>query len=127
MLKGPCQPFSHDFTQSQFGDKWRCFQDNGFKNWEWFEYSVSKDAAFCFWCYLFRGDKGKKFGDEVFIKMEFRNWKKATEKFKEHVRVQENAHNDTQTLYFAFKDQRQVVTRKLSSGKQVLGAAYRTR
>ena len=51
----------------------------------------------------------------------------ALEKFKEDVRIQGSAHIDAQTLYFAFKDQRQVVTRKLSSGKQVLGAAYRTR
>ena len=51
VLKGPCQTFSHDFPRSQFGNKWRCFQVNCFKNWQWLEYSVSKDIAFCFWCY----------------------------------------------------------------------------
>ena len=110
VLKGPCQPLSHDFPRTQFGNKMRCFQVNWFKNWEWLEYSVSKDAAFCFWCYLFKGDKGKRSGEETFVKTGFRNWKKASEKFRDHVGAQGSTHNDARTLYFAFKDQRQSVT-----------------
>ena len=34
LLKGPCQPISHDFPQSQFVNKLRCFQINWFKNCE---------------------------------------------------------------------------------------------
>ena len=122
---GPCQPMSHDFARTQFGVKQRCFQTEWFEKWDWLEYSVSNDAAFCLWCYLF-GDK--KDGDvQAFTKKGFRNWKKACERFKVHVGQTGSAHNNARVLYFAFKNQKQSVTRKLSTGNESLGAAYRIR
>ncbi|KAL8152041.1 hypothetical protein V2J09_021849 [Rumex salicifolius] len=126
VVKGPCQPISHDFKRSQFGKISRRFQAEWFKNRDWLEYSVSKDAAFCFWCYLF-GEVGKKNGDEVFVKTGFRNWKKAFEKFKDHVGLLGSIHNDARMQFFAFKDQRQSLTRKLTLGKQQLVEAYHIR
>ena len=35
VLQGPCQPLSHGFPRTHFGNKMRCFQVNWFKNWEW--------------------------------------------------------------------------------------------
>ena len=105
----------------------RQFQKHWFINYPWLEYSVSKDAAFCFWCYLFRGEKGPKFGDEVWTKKGFWNWKKALERFKEHVGGVGSAHNDAQTQFFAFKDQRQSIVHSLSSGRSKSDSSYRTR
>ncbi|KAL9673239.1 hypothetical protein QQ045_029493 [Rhodiola kirilowii] len=124
VLKGPCQPLSHNFKRSDFGNKSRCFQVGWFTKWEWLEYSVSKDAAFCFWCYLFRGCSGR-FGEDTFVKTGISNWKKACDKFKEHVGAVGSAHNDARTSFFAFKDQRQSLTRKVASGNKELGVAYR--
>ncbi|KAL6520368.1 hypothetical protein OROMI_032548 [Orobanche minor] len=121
---GPCQPFTHLYPKTKMGDRMRAFQIEWFRKWEWLEYSISKDAAFCLWCYLF-GDK--KVGDEAFTKKGFRNWKKASEKFSEHVGSEGSAHNNARTSYFAFKDQRQSLSRKIYSGTQSLNAAYRTR
>lgn len=127
VIKGPCQPFSYDFPRRDFGNKTRCFQVEWFKKWEWLEYSVFADAAFCFWCYLFRGETSKRFGNEVFVKTGFRNWKKASEKFREHVGAAGSSHNEARTLFFAFKDQRQSLTRSVSSGKRALDVACLTR
>ncbi|KAL6531211.1 hypothetical protein OROHE_014280 [Orobanche hederae] len=121
---GPCRPSSHVFPRSQCGDKMRCFQIDWFEKWEWLEYSISEDAAFCLWCYLF---EEKRAGDLPFTKNGFRNWKKATEKFEDHVGNEGSIHNNAKTLYLGFKDQRQSVTRKLSMGTEVIGAAYRMR
>lgn len=88
------------------------------------EYSVSKDAVYCLYCYLF-GDIKKK--DQVFVTQGFRNWRKAGEKFKSHIGAEGSIHNNARTLYLGFKDQRQSVTRRFSSGNEVIGAAYRTR
>ncbi|XP_074362588.1 uncharacterized protein LOC141702881 [Apium graveolens] len=57
----------------------------------------------------------------------FRNWKKANEKFKNHVGKEGSIHRNAQTLYLAFKDQRQSVTRRFSTGTENIGAAYRAR
>ena len=52
--KGPCQPIGHKYEKNKYG-----IQDIWFKRYTWLEYSVSKDATFCFWCYLFKkSDKG---------------------------------------------------------------------
>ncbi|KAL6539199.1 hypothetical protein OROGR_011848 [Orobanche gracilis] len=121
---GPCQLLSHVYPKIKIQDRMRAFQVEWFKKWEWLEYIISKDAAFCLWCYLF-GDK--KVGDEVFSKKGFRNWKKASEKFGDHIGSEGSAHNNARILYVAFKDQRQSVTRKMYDGTQVLNSAYRTR
>lgn len=124
VLMGPCQPTTHDFPKTVYGNNDRCFQIEWYKNREWLEYSVSQNAAFCLYCYLF-GDLQKK--DQAFTKKGFQNWKKAVERFRSHIGAEGSAHNNARTLYLGFKDQRQSVTRKFSSGNEVIGAAYRVR
>ena len=70
---------------------------------------------------------GNRFGNDVFVQKGFRNWKNATDKFSDHVGASGSVHNNARTSFFSFKDQRQSLTRKVSSGKQVMGATYRTR
>ncbi|XP_022883163.1 zinc finger MYM-type protein 1-like [Olea europaea var. sylvestris] len=49
ILKGPCQPQDHDFPKRQFGVTIRRFNPSWFKEFgSWLEYSVEKDAAYCF-------------------------------------------------------------------------------
>lgn len=57
----------------------------------------------------------------------FQNWKKVCKRFKVHVRQIGSAHNNVRILYFAFKNQKQSVTRKLSTGNESLGSSYRIR
>ena len=61
--KGPCQPHNHIFPKKKYGKDNRSFRDVWFKDNIWLEYSVAKDAAFCFWCFLF---KPVFTGDEAF-------------------------------------------------------------
>ena len=54
-----CQPIDHDFPQSQFGKTKRQFNPFWFKEYaSWLEYGITKDAAYCLYCYLFRPDIG---------------------------------------------------------------------
>ncbi|CAM8914111.1 unnamed protein product [Rhodiola kirilowii] len=122
VVQGPCQPRSHAFPIT-YMDHVRSFHADYFDKWEWMEYSVSQDGAYCYWCYLFKG--GSR--NEVFISKAFRNWKKATEKFKAHVGAAGSAHNNAKTLFFSFKDQRQSLARKVFVGNRALETAYRTR
>ncbi|KAK1354287.1 zinc finger MYM-type protein 1-like [Heracleum sosnowskyi] len=121
---GPCRPLSYVFPPTQCGENMRSFHISWFHNREWLEYSISKDAAFCFWCYLF-GER--RDGEQTFIKNGFKNWKKATEKFGEHTGKEGSIHNNARILYFGFIDPRQSVTRKLSLGNEVVGDVYRMR
>ena len=128
LVKGPCQPYGHEFPSRKFGKISRCFRDAWFTKYELLEYSTSKDAAFCFWCYLFGGFKGGKHGGhDVFSKTGFTNWKKAIEKFNEHIGGVNSPHNDCRIQCFGFQNQRQSVSHMLSFQSQEIEIAYRTR
>ena len=60
---------------------------------KWLEYSIDKDAAFCFYCYLFgRQDVGKQGGGETFVTKEFKLWNQVA-KLDSHVGGVNSAHN----------------------------------
>ena len=57
------------------------------------EYSIEKDAAFCFYCYLFwRQDVGKQGGGETFVTKGFKLWNQLV-KLDSHVGEVNSAHN----------------------------------
>lgn len=58
----------------------RSFSANWFRDFPWLEYSVSKDAAFCFSCRMF----GKNIRHDNFVSTGVSNWKKALDIFREH-------------------------------------------
>ncbi|XP_076959366.1 uncharacterized protein LOC143635398 [Bidens hawaiensis] len=89
------------------------------------EYSASKDAAFCLWCYLF--PTGNRHGDEVFINHSFRNWKKAFENFRDHEGGQNSRHNHARVQFELFKDQRHNLDNVLSQQCKQDEIIYRVR
>ena len=73
------------------------------------EYSVAKNAAFWFWCFLF---KPVFTGDEAFTTNgfgPFSNWKKAIDKFRDHVSSSSSAHNKARTNFENFQNKKQSV------------------
>ena len=54
---GPVRP-KLDFPRSIFGGKSLRFQEKWYDLYDWIEYSIQKDAVFCFYCRLF-GTQGK--------------------------------------------------------------------
>ena len=74
LLKGACQPKSHEFPVTLFGKKPRKFNVAWFNEYsKWLEYSVSKDAAYCLYCYLFKPYVGAQGGGETFVSVGFKN------------------------------------------------------
>lgn len=59
----------------------RKFRKEWYGIYEWLEYSPTIDRAFCFTCHAFAGNESKT---DTFQVTGFANWKKATEKFREH-------------------------------------------
>jgi hypothetical protein len=65
--------------------EWRSFQKTWFDEFDWLEYSESKDAAYCLYCYLFfNSAKAEKFGSSVFAHQGYTNWKNAKDTFHKH-------------------------------------------
>ena len=69
--------------------------------YNWLEYSIGKDAAFCFVCYLFKGRTNGGPGGDVFVADGYRDWKRP-EAFKKHVGGVSSIHNQAQEKYNLF-------------------------
>ena len=71
LSRGPSQLFGHKFPKTKFGPDWRGFRDVWYTKYDWIEYSVEKDAAFCFYCFLFKSLTQS--GHDAFTKKGFKN------------------------------------------------------
>ncbi|CAI0445048.1 unnamed protein product [Linum tenue] len=89
LQKGPIQPKSHAFPARNFSGRQRKFQASWFKKYNWLDYSVSKDAAYCLYCYVFSKRGGSNDG---FIGEGFRIWNKL-KAFDDHVGEHNSYHN----------------------------------
>nr|XP_034569798.1 uncharacterized protein LOC117834300 [Setaria viridis] len=98
---GPCQPkMKRDaFPQHDCGGM-RRFQHKWFAEFKWIEYSVDKDAAFCFVCYLFK-DSCKFPGGDAFVIEGFRNWN-MKRRIHRHVGGIDSAHSEAEEKYRLF-------------------------
>ncbi|GJR67955.1 zinc finger MYM-type protein 1-like protein [Tanacetum coccineum] len=79
MERGPCRPLSHNFPQTKFGVKSRRFNPRWFNKYDWLEYSIDKDAAFCLVCYLFKNKDDHV--EDAFVKNGFKGWNRPIECF----------------------------------------------
>lgn len=111
ILKGPTQPNLTNFPRTQFGKYSRAFCSSWYKSYTWIEYSESKDAAYCFYCFLFKSPgRAGHFGYEVFNKDGFKDWKHASKGFKDHIGKHDSKHNSCMKHYDDYNNQRQSVT-----------------
>lgn len=72
----PCQPRG-TFPNTMFGKRERSFLDRWYHGREWLEYSVQRDAAYCYSCRKFISSTST--GEHTFRLEGFRNWKTALE------------------------------------------------
>ncbi|KAK4283433.1 hypothetical protein QN277_000383 [Acacia crassicarpa] len=94
LLKGPTQPILQPFPQTEMYGKMRRFNPKWYEEFgSWLEYSVSKDACFCLYCYLFDMEVGGSGStQEAFVRVGFKNWQKK-DRIKVHVGDHKSVHN----------------------------------
>ncbi|KAM6545591.1 hypothetical protein CsatB_026327 [Cannabis sativa] len=98
MQKDPCQPHLKPFPSEKVGPQSRAFNGAWYADYQdWLEYSVSKDAAFCLYCYLFK-DFGGQSGGDAFVSKGFRNFKLAKSRLHTHVGKPFSAHNTARKM-----------------------------
>uniref|UniRef100_A0A0D3ARM9 TTF-type domain-containing protein n=1 Tax=Brassica oleracea var. oleracea TaxID=109376 RepID=A0A0D3ARM9_BRAOL len=74
LTKGPCQPYGHNFKQISKGSGTIRFNPAWFDQYgSWLEYSISKESAFCLYCYLFKDEVRMQGGSDAFVKEGFNN------------------------------------------------------
>ncbi|XP_074341927.1 uncharacterized protein LOC141679325 [Apium graveolens] len=99
--RGPCQPEDYVFPQTLFGKNPRRFNVKWFETWRpWLEYNVSKDAAFCFICYLFKSENTA--GGDAFVGEGFKCWY-ILGTIRDHVGKHMSSHNNAVVAMEPFK------------------------
>jgi len=114
-------PNLSSFPRTQFGCQTREFCKSWYKKYTWIEYSEFKDAAYCFYCFLFKQlEKAEYFGFEVFTKDRFKNWKHASKGLKYHIGSHDSMHNSCIKQYDDYNNQRQCIESKFAKATREL-------
>lgn len=79
---GPTQPKLGKFPPTKFGSQNRAFSASYYTTFDFLEYSVQRDAVFCFCCRMFPNASGER----VFTESGFNNWKDIGECLKHHAK-----------------------------------------
>ncbi|XP_057247350.1 uncharacterized protein LOC104893473 [Beta vulgaris subsp. vulgaris] len=103
----------------------RRFSVSWFDKYDWLEYSVEKDATFCFVCYLFK-DKTSYPGGDSFVNGGFRSWNKP-DRFKKHIGGINSAHNQAQEKYQLFTNPKASINESLNHQSAEATALYKAR
>ena len=109
VTKGPCQTKGHTYPKKAYGKDKRSFRDVWYDDFDWLEYSVSNDAAYCFCCFLFKHTFCSP-GDEAFTKNGMCYWKDAIKNLRKHVGLVGSAHNKARIDLENFKNKKQSVS-----------------
>jgi hypothetical protein len=123
---GPCRPKmkKDDFPQHECGGM-RRFLPKWFSEFSWLEYSVDKDAAYCFVCYLFKVNN-KLPGGDAFVNEGFRNWNVKASLLK-HVGVVDSAHCEAEEKYNLFLTPKASIRESVASNTSLYKAQYLAR
>lgn len=84
-MDSPSQPVLTSYPKRSFGQSVRCFNASWYQSRPWLEYSLLRDASFCFACRKYSIPHSER--EDIFTKRSFTNWKKALEKdagFQKH-------------------------------------------
>uniref|UniRef100_A0A1X7UR36 TTF-type domain-containing protein n=1 Tax=Amphimedon queenslandica TaxID=400682 RepID=A0A1X7UR36_AMPQE len=67
------QPLNYSFPSIVIGTKGLCFSAKWYEQYEWIEYSIAKDAVFCYPCCFFANAMNR--AEDRFGNLGFREWK----------------------------------------------------
>ncbi|XP_041995992.1 zinc finger MYM-type protein 1-like [Salvia splendens] len=122
ILRKPCQPKNHKFPRKEIGGS-RRFMTSWYDKWDWLEYSMEEDAAFCFVCYLFKNEVGLNAGGDAFVNKGFKSWNKP-DRFIKHVGGVRSAHNRAYEKYVNLRDGKKSILVSLDNVSDVIKREY---
>lgn len=101
------------FPKTKIGRDYRCFQLGWLEKYNWLEYSISRNSAFCFVCRHF----GVKTNiDPTFTVTGYSNWKKALEKDKGFCKHEASVTHKNAILTWNERDKMKTTVTEILSG-----------
>ena len=128
LSRGRTRLIGHNFPKTKFDPDWRGFLDAWYTNFDQLEYSVEKDAAYCFYCFIFKSSSNSShFGHDAFTKKGFKNWKKAMANFNYHIGGSNSIHNNARNSCEDFRNKKQSVAYAIARQEEQLHIDYEIR
>lgn len=112
IIKGSFKPYAHQFKKRKIGTRDRSFNPIWLHKYNWLEYNIKNDAAFCFICYLFKNKKGKGKGTKKFTIGGWRNWNRE-DALDKHVGGVGSIHNAALERYILYLTPAAKIDKKL--------------
>lgn len=97
---GPKQIKDIQFPSKHFGLQKRSFQRSWYDTFNWLEYSVSQNSAFCFCCRLFSKQQCRHNKDGL-ASTGYTNWKRALDSFRDHEKT--SLHKASMVAWMSYK------------------------
>ncbi|CAI6366510.1 unnamed protein product [Macrosiphum euphorbiae] len=111
---GPKQPKLQIFPLTKFGPQNRSFNAKHYSEFEWLEYSVSRDAVFCFNCIHF----AKNVKTDNLITTGYNNWRKLNEKLLKHSKTVQHLTSTVQYNSYKSSKLTGTIVTQLSTAKK---------
>jgi hypothetical protein len=111
ILKGPFKPIGHQSPKGKIGNRDSSCNLVWLYNHNWTEYSIKKDAIFCFPCYLFKDPQNKGKGLAAFTVKGWRNWNIGEPSLLKHFVSQ--AHKAANDKYIGFMNPNAAIDNKI--------------
>ncbi|XP_022180454.1 zinc finger MYM-type protein 1-like [Myzus persicae] len=108
---GPRRPNLAAYKRTKFGEKFRSFRCQWYTECDWLEYSVQRNAAFCFVCRIF----GPENSEDAWTRTGFNNWKKLIVKLKSHLATINHKTNESKMMAYKSSEKTGSVVTQLSS------------
>jgi hypothetical protein len=125
LLKGPTKQIVN-FPKTGTGS--RGFSKGWYDKYDWIEYSESHNKAYCFYCFRFKPlGSAHHFGNEVFTKMGFNDWRHGYKALPDHIGGVNSDHNKARLNCDAFRNERQSVSSNLARASKESEELYKIR
>ncbi|XP_060855121.1 zinc finger MYM-type protein 1-like [Metopolophium dirhodum] len=118
LVSGPNRPIQKEYPKSKFGSQNRAFSSSYYANFEWLEYSIKKNAVFCYACRMFANNFG--YTEDTFIKTGFNNWKKISSKLASHAGTKIHVQSTVRLSEYVFSKKSGSVLSKMCTANKVL-------
>jgi hypothetical protein len=121
----PVQPQLRNFQKTRVGDRNRSFAVHWYQAYPFTEYSIQRDAAYCFGCIRRLIPSNSGYANTTFTTEDCNKWKKIGEKLKRH--AESEAHKESMAKWMAYKQTRSspTVADQLTSQRASTVAANR--
>ncbi|CAI9295124.1 unnamed protein product [Lactuca saligna] len=126
LLHGPCQPRGHTFLSKKIGSKERRFVVKWFDDFDWLEYSIKENKAFCLFCYVCGDMVGKQLGRDAFVSQSFDSWNKR-QSLRDHMGGIDSFHHKAKENYKFLLKEKQSISATFKKQTKIEESNYKLR